>query len=549
MTTLDLSLLGLKPGRSALNPELLNRIIETHRGQAGLTLRFAPGVYYFKERPSAKGDGPCSFVFENFRDLQLDGSGCRFVFSEPASGFVFRHCENLRLKNFTVCFNYEQALIGRATAGDAQNLEIEMNPKRRSWTVREGRLLLGQRRDDFSSFVLFDRRRTRPVQGRARFDRDLVNLSVRTLGDRRFVISSAQNIFPALAEDKPFVIFKKDLPRVPALLFSHCKNMRLSGLSGYGLPAGFIKAEHCEEAFFEDLRLFAPQEQRVLMSAGGAGLTYAGGRGKIEIRNSLFEAVWDEAVLLYGHCGVVLKVLSERELLLKSALRSEEYFFREGFAERIAFRDGDRLSFKGASELETAEERGRGILYLRFARPLRFPVRAGDWAENASRSPECYIANCVFRRGFAEGLKLSPKEALVENCRFQTPGASLISASGGRSPLRSGAFEKLLIRGCVFEDSAYLEGRGRAVIDLRAPLTGSGHFFHQQVRLENNEFRLSGSKALAASNTAEIDFLNNRVLSSSGPAAALDRRFELEEVGRFEHSCRFGSRSERPFAP
>jgi hypothetical protein len=243
----------------------------------------------------------------------------------------------------------------------------------------------------------------------------------------------------------------------------------------------------------------------------------------------------DDAMNVHGVYLQVLRRMDDRRLLARMA-----HFQAQGFA---VVEPGDRVRLARQGTLMPAaeavvtrvERRGPDALLLAFDGPLAEKAQPLDALENIS-----WTADVVFRRNRVSGnrargiLVSTPGRIAIEDNLFNATGSAIRVSGDARSWFESGPVSDVLIKGNTFLNPmrcAY----GQAAIDLDPEVEtppGAG-FYHRNIRILANRFRLCDTGVLLARSVHGLEFSDN-IVEYAADFPALNR----QTVAFALHHCR-----------
>lgn len=529
-TRVELSAMGLRPDTGESQTAVLQQILTYFRGQAGLRFCFAPGVYHFSLPETNRSGEAFILSAEGFKDTVIDGAGAIFVFSGDAGAIRFRHCENLIFRDFHLSYNERPAVFARIIDFDRRSCELEMNPLRAGWSVEETRLFLGRTERLIAAFAEAGPEPSKPAYGMRRYSVRDEEAVFRSLSARRFRLDLRGAFFPDTMRSDHFMLLKKDFSASAALRFEDCVNVSLENLTAAGLPSDFIEARRCEDMRLSRIRLSEDEG----LSAGGAGLIFADGKGELKIEDCTFERQWDEGINVFGAYGEIEGKPEADSLILNPAPGGNGLRMSLKAGDFISFLDPFSLRVKSGGCLKAVLPSRGGRQILRFERPLNERINIGDKAENHSRRVHVTIRDSVFADNYSSALRLNTYKSDVRNCRFSVPGAALCVKGEANSRYESGAFAELDFTDNKVLSCAYCSSISKAPLEiLPGPAAGAAHYYHQKLVVARNMFELFDRRVLKASNTAELVMEDNRLSYTDTYPPLEGEAYQLNGVGSF----------------
>ncbi len=149
-------------------------------------------------------------------------------------------------------------------------------------------------------------------------------------------------------------------------------------------------------------------------------------------------------------------------------------------------------------------------------------IAAGDDLEVVSCVADLIFAHNTIENNRARGMLIAARgRVLIEDCYFHVGGASVLFESDGRYWFESGGTQDVTVRRCRFDRCKHA-GWGAAIIACQPrERTEEGHYYHQSITVENNEFTDSCGMLAHLDNVASVRFTGNRIRGGLPPAVHL----------------------------
>jgi hypothetical protein len=150
-----------------------------------------------------------------------------------------------------------------------------------------------------------------------------------------------------------------------------------------------------------------------------------------------------------------------------------------------------------------------------FGKPLTRTVTTNQVLENLTDAPSATIRNCWFGNNRARGVIVkTPGKVVIENNTFANQGSAILIPGAVNSWYESGAVRNVLIRGntfdnCLIAPTQFTEG----IISIFPTTKDSpGRYFHRNIRIEQNTFRIFDRPILYAHNLDGLEFSGNTII-------------------------------------
>lgn len=455
------------------------------------------------------------FLFENFKNLTIEGNNTLVVLHGKMVSFAILNSENVRLKN--IRFDYERPTISELTISSVSpdSIETIIHPDSRyfidngqigfygeGWKSKSYHAILFEADKSlmkYSSFEPFSKGRavqTSPLH--VTFQGDFSKSSFHP-GD----ILTVRD--PYRDNCGGFISLSKDI---------QLENVKMHFMHGLGIVSQFT----------ENISLLkvvvAPQKNsgRIIGSFADC-FHFSGCKGKIMIDSCFTSGSHDDPINVHGTHMKIMAVNKDKKITVRF-MHHQTYGFEAFFAkDSIAFVNPQTLMPIAYAKLKDARLVNKREMELELDGQLPENLKVGDCIENITWTPEVTIRNSRFERTNTRGLLLTTRrKILVENNIFYRTGMhAILIANDASSWYESGAVQDVSIRNNMFEECAYDSAPDNYVIAI-APENHqlvNGYYVHRNIRIENNTFKVYDRPILSARSTNGLVFSNNTINQSS----------------------------------
>ena len=479
---------------------------------------------YFESNTTNINPRNCALLFENRKNLTIDGKGSTLIFHEQLQPFTFDGCTGVKLKNISI--DWDQPLIAQAQvlAVTEKSVRVSINLKESPFRIEEGKLFFGTSKEN-----------QKPWWGTMEFDRE-GHFVVPQTGDagclgRGWNKYLAENILPGIVEfnfpflRKPAVgnyLVMRFAERIHAGIFiRNSKNITIENVNLYHATGLGALAQYSENVTFNGFRAIPNKAKNRYFGGGDDGIHVSNCRGLVTIENCEFGGLMDDPVNVHGTSVKVIEVTSPKQLKCRF-MHHQSTGMTWGFpGDKISFIENNSMQSLGTGNIEKfrAIDSENFILTLKADIPKGF--EAGDALENLTWSPDLKVSNNQFKSCRARGLLVStPGKVIIENNVFESSGSAILICGDANGWYESGAVTDVLIRNNVFTDlcntSSYQFCEGIISVYPEIPeLNEKTPAFHRNIRIENNEFHPFDYPVLYAKSANGISFENNRLTRST----------------------------------
>ena len=456
-------------------------------------------------------NGPHRFIalIEDMADLTLDFHGSTLDCEGIITPFAILRSRNISIENVTLD-NPNTGMIEARVLGQREDggIELEVFAGRSVFALKDERLYY-----KFHENSLFCCGTNIEFNPAGEIEAGTGDVTMGTwLGDMRFVETEEGHLLAYGAKRVPPVgniLVISATRRLGSGVFCEescgitCKNVIVNGCFGMG----FI-AQMCSDIHLDN---FSSVRAEGRYHAADADAThFVNCSGKVLVENCLFEGMLDDALNIHGiYTRIVGK--GEKELLVRE-------MHNQATGIRI-YRPGDRVqALKPAPLIPYAELTVRTVEYingeiirLTFEESVE-GIEVGDDIENISHETDLVFRNNTVRNNRARGMLIANRgTTVIENCYFHTSGTAVKFESDGEYWFESGGTTDVVIRNNKFDGCKH-GGWGTAVIECQARReTLEGKYFHQAIRVLDNEFIMYNKRVCLIDNVGEFVFEGNTV--------------------------------------
>ena len=249
-------------------------------------------------------------------------------------------------------------------------------------------------------------------------------------------------------------------------------------LAGWGMG---IYTYRTENITLDRFIMTHDEKSPCIISNAADGLHTFGTAGRIEIRDSIFEGMIDDAINIHSNFRTV-----------KSADGNEIYSHLASCEKqaRDLYREGDEIAvYRGKTMEETAryvitkiEDAGVDVKKFTVDRPVSEHAE-GDLIESLTSNCDVYIENCVFGKANSHMRLQTRGKFVMKNCDIELP---LLLSGDASFWFESGPLTDFTVEGCRFIGH-------RAFVALRSEIMPSeaAPYYHRNLKILNNEFDVS----------------------------------------------------------
>ena len=547
---INVSDFGVKPNTFTDATEGVKQAIAACKQQSAKILEFPKGRYdfwtenmevreYFISNTSTEGECPSKIkkiglLFEDVKNLTIEGNGSLFIFHGKAITWALDHCENIKIQNITMDFERPSMSEMKFTEVTPNYIIAEIHPDSK-YTVIDGKLLWygegwGMKhyhvilKDTIAGTGIYNS--WNPIsEGKTTI---LEPFKIRVDGDFSKANYAAGQILtvrdPIRDHVGAFVNLSKNI---------ELENVTMHYMHGLGIISQFS-----ENLFYHHVRII-PSNGRAVASFAD-GMHFSGCKGFVRIENSHFKGLHDDPVNVHGTYLRITEIHSPTELSVRFS-HGQTYGFPAFYAnDTVGFIHAKSMQTKGLTTVKEAKLISERVMKVTLNNPLPKDLGIGDCLENITWTPSLEVRNNRFERTNTRGILITtPRKVVVENNVFYRTGMHGVLIAGDASSwFESGAVSDVLIRNNIFDGCAYnYYGNSYAIsVEAENPEMPNDKWVHRNVRIEGNTFKLYDKQILKSKSTENISFTNNIIEDGSFISSFLKKDEQKKNLQfRFEN--------------
>lgn len=448
---------------------------------------------------------PCAFFLSGVSNVIVDGNDSVFVVDGKATNAALENCENVTLKNLEI----------RHAHPDMHELKV----------LRKGLFFVDFEVDRDSRYEIkggklrFVGKGYRSRFGKKAFVSGPVALLIREKAPERVsrvlcplfsalsVFELKENVlrvkFPGTNRFKPgdrYYIY--DVRREFVGIFvNRCKNVTIESVrQRFNYSLAFV-AQDSENLEIKSVG-FAPEKDSARKIASGADfIQLCSCRGKITVKNSLFNGAGDDCLNVHG---IHFQITSaEKDEATVRFMHPQTHGFNPlRVGDEIAYIDPETLLEKGRAVVQSSELKNEYEIRLKLTGDA---PRMGLAVEDVSACPELTFEDNELNGIVTRGLLITTRgKVLVKNNRFKNTGMSAILLSDdAKSWFESGMCRDIKIEKNVFEFS------GEVPILIKPENKVHESAVHKNITVKDNRFINCGKLCLKAFSADNITIEKN----------------------------------------
>ncbi|MEG2687793.1 MAG: right-handed parallel beta-helix repeat-containing protein, partial [Clostridia bacterium] len=521
-TTIYAKDFGILPNSGNAVGNSFTKLAESFKGEE-VTLVLENGIYNLNSNDCVKkgfyitNTAPESAVlditrniglyFENIENLTIDGNGAVFLAHGDITPIALYNCKNVKLKNFSV--EYASPAISEMTveAVGRGYIDAKINNDCK-YKIENGKLfwLFDSLAKRTITMQICDREKG--VTYRMPYNYNFFKFKPLENGNVRccvFPLSSARFKVGQ-------VVQSRFLPRTEVGVFVYkCDGISFENANFCFMQGIGITGQCSKNLSFDNISC-APSPKTNRTTAGFADfMHFSTCGGKISITNSNFDGAHDDVINVHGGYLMISKICNDHEVVVNFPHKDTYGFDAFDCGDEVEFVKRTTLEALGKNTVKSAELLNPRQIKLVLKLPLDKSVKVGVGVENTTATPELYVDNCKFKNIPTRGILVTTrKKVVISNNIFDKTGMSgvLISNDIGMW-YESGRVQDVTICGNTFACCGHQNHWATVLIKPENISVNKDKPVHKNIKIENNNFQLSGTTAISAKCAKNIEITNN----------------------------------------
>lgn len=477
-------------------------------------LKFKKGVYEFCDKFAEKaiisvsnhGDTDqrkSTFLLKNVENFTVDGGGSTFIFKGIMNAFTLMGCRFVTLKNFKVIFPdypYPNGFVTNIT-----NEFFDLRFDSDSVEVRDGVLYVnsGEFSDKVHCDVRFDGRTHEIIRNTG--DNSL-GININKLNCKQLENGDFRFFNPPKFPQKTDVFgLLTGIRRASGILLDNSTDTIIQNVTIHSCIGIGIIAQCCHNVTVDGCRVTAGQGRFV--SSAADATHFVSCTGLVEVKNSLFEHMLDDALNVHGiYTKVVENGIGTAVVRFMNSASKGIEIYKKG--DTLAALDPETLKPFETLMVKSATLTDYEHTALEFEEGKTLPIDC--IIENLTQYPELLFHNNTVQNNRARGMLIATnRKAVVKNCRFHTSGSAIVLECDGKFWFESGAVRDLTIENNVFYDCRYANWNKGVISIPKSKQSVDGFYYHGKIKITNNRFDGNSDDDVYADNVTELIYQNN----------------------------------------
>ena len=520
---------GLIPDRKEDATAAFIKIIEAIKDEPEIQLIISAGTYHFYEDESihkkyyesnTTNNGPknLSILMKNLQNVQIEGNFALFMFHGKVQPLTIENCKNIKIRNLFIDFATPTSAEGEVVDVQDDHYFLKIDPSLYSYSIENKKIKfnIGKHINQPYSFIEFNSKNNivEPFTG----DRSWENFDV--VEDSIGLLKIYTNNPKYLPKIGNWIVIRYGERTHAGIFILNSSDITLQNINVYQTDGLGILGQFSKNLNFYSCSIVPNAlNNRKYLSSHDDGFHLMGCSGLLQLDNCETYGLMDDAVNIHGTYTKIIK-LGENKIRARFMHPQSTGFEWGRVGETVAFVDNKSMVTLSTGIIKKYKRLNNNEFEITFESEVPGSLTTGMVIENLTCYPDVIIRNSRFRSGRARGLLLSSQgKILVESNIFETSGCAILIAGDANNWFESGPVNNVLIKNNIFRYSCLtsLYQYCEAVISIvpEIPELEPEYPYHNNIRIEKNNFFLFDYPILFAKSVDGIYFINNTLYRSN----------------------------------
>lgn len=530
MDRIYLSSCGIIPGCDIT--EKLHEIFNAHPSDTEFV--FDKGDYYFSPKLSHDyrlsntdviPERKLGIWLRDMKNIKIDCSGSRFLFSGHMSAVTLDNCENVEIRNCIIDWPKPLAAEGIVTGLGDGYIDMFVSSDIFPHHYRDGWLEFDVGNGEWY-----------PMSRYSHIQFDAVTRTVRRASGDRFSAKTIEDLggdiyrfgcgYTDTSIGNIFVLRHNE--RMHAGIFTErCRSVVFEDITFHSCGGLGCLAQFCTDLTYRRVN-FLPNTKAGRKVANGRddGMHITCCSGRVTITECSFTGLMDDPINVHGCCVTAAEAVDSRTLRCRFRHpQAQGFFYWVKAGDEIAFIERRHMETLGTLRASgySLETRDTFLISFESDIPSRYLEMIDDpecmALDNLTNTAEFVCTDNRFGSCRARGILVStPKPVLIARNIFASSGCAVLVAGDANYWFESGACHDVEIRDNVFTDaclsSMYQFCEGIISICPVVPEPKTDKPFHSNIRITGNRFDTPDTPVLYAFSCKGLSFTGNTITSS-----------------------------------
>jgi hypothetical protein len=451
------------------------------------------------------------FDLSNMSNIDIDGQGSEFLFHGYVCPFILENSKNIKIRNLAIDYARTFHSEGIITGAYTDSLDIAFSGSY-PYKVQNERLMFYDEKDiqyPFYHLLEFSTTKRELAYMALDYITGVETMRVKDLGAgvvRIYLPGIKGNLGNTL-------VFNAKNRSVPAISILKSQDISINNVTIFHSGGMGVIGQLSKNIMLDGLKATPSPGRMISLTADPTHFVNCS--GNITIQNCLMENQMDDAGNIHNIYARVDKINSPNEVVVKLVHYQQVGIDIFSPGAKIEFATGADLTTYHENIITKVERLNKDYTKLTFQKPIDKSVQTGHLVGSLDHAPNLLIKNCIVRNNRARGFLLGTRgKVVVENNYFHTWWGALDLYANGNDWYEQGGVRDVTIRNNTFDNCNYGLNVGMGVIiDLIqiAKEPPAGKYYHKNVLIENNKFRIFNPNILTLVSIDGLSFRNNKI--------------------------------------
>ncbi|MEM9897064.1 MAG: right-handed parallel beta-helix repeat-containing protein [Bacteroidota bacterium] len=543
----DLGILGIEEVSDAT--PLVVKALEICKQEGKNGLIFPKGIYHFY--PTYAPDFYCAitnndnglkrtpFPIFDFADLHIQGSGSEFIFHGKILPFIIERSKKVVISNLSIDWEHPFFVQGTVISTNEKDRTFDLRMST-PYLVENGEFLVTIEQEESPFTENFGHRFAQQKKLHQRVGQNIIwdpDTKSPLYDHRKYSGFGRGTFFEAEEIETGIVRLVAKYPKLPPVgsifvskgeyLFNRqapafrvfqSQELSFKNVNVHHAGAMGLIAERSENITLDSFNVVLREGSERVITTTADATHFCNCRGKITIKNCVFENMLDDATNIHGTYARVKKILNDQEIAYETYHpHQRDYLFGEE-GDKVQIIDEHTLMPKSnVLMIKKVKRINEKVSILTFDQSIKGHVKENDGIDNLSWYASAIIENNIIRNNRARGLLISTsRETAIRNNYISSQMAGILMTGDLNLWNESGPNLNLVIEGNRFVNNAY-GGNKQAVLQITPehdPIVAAGKFYSNNIIIRNNVIETFDSPVMVALSVDGLTFEDNQVIQT-----------------------------------
>ena len=453
-------------------------------------------------------------LFENIKNLTIEGNDALFILHGKMINFAFDHCENITMQN--ISFDYERPTMSEMTFVEvsATKITATINPSS-TYTIMDGKLIFygeGWKMKHHHA-ILID-----PEPDAFYYSKFIPFLKSKATQIAPFKIEFEGDFSKYDFKPGQILTVRDPIRDQVGAFIAYSKNVLLQNVQMHYMHGMGIINQFNENVTLDKVIIKPREETGRKIAAFADCFHFSGCKGEIIIKNCETYGGHDDPVNVHGTHLKIIEKIAENKIKLRF-MHGQTYGLEAFFkGDTLNFVHSKSLQIYGVGKVKDVKSLSEREVEITLEKEVPKGFQIGDVVENVTWTPSVIIKNNYFSGANTRGvLMTTSKSVVIENNTFFRLGMhGILIANDASGWYESGPVRDVTIRGNRFVDCGYNKAPDSYIINIwpENHEVVKDYYVHENIIIENNIFEAFDTPVLRVKSTNGLVFKNNTIVKT-----------------------------------